>query len=419
MAYRDKTHLLHALAGNDFGRRMVAVQLDASPTTRTWLSGLPVGAALTDIEERTLDQLRPLVHDAAVLAELFRVRFSVPVPKAYDARHINELYSIVSRLPSAHLQQQRIHAITNPDMKGEAAGLWSHHQVQIDEHVHPGDRKDTFHPDSMQGWYTAAQLKSLYGFDEGSLEGRVNSGELEQKHDAGATLFRVKAQSFDLFTQVVLHEVGHAVDAMLGSRTPPVYDFAGWREFSEADFDKWAGEMGGWDTVEARDKKAIRQAWSDASRANTGVDKLVDDNHPARAARYAKAGIVATARAGKKFDHTERVELNGRVFVLRGPNMLYSLDANAAHSAPSVYSLYAPAEYFAESYVEYYRAVDGKPGSAAHKGGSLPTTVKGWFDKNVDTLRYDPTRFLHGASDDGTIKRDTEPEAAEPTRAKR
>jgi hypothetical protein len=239
----------------------------------------------------------------------------------------------------------------------------------------------------------------------------------EQKHDATATLFRVKAQSFDLFTQIVLHEVGHAVDSMLGERTPPVYDFAGWREFSEADFDKWAGEMGGWDAIEARDKKAIQLAWADAARANTGVDKLVDETHPARAARYAKTGIVATARAGKKFDHTERVEHNGRVFVVRAPNLLYSLDANAAHSAPSVYSLYAPPEYFAESYVEYYRAVDGKPGSAARKGGSLPTTVKTWFDKNVDTLRYDPTRFLYGTSDDGTIKTDTEPEAGQPARA--
>jgi hypothetical protein len=65
--------------------------------------------------------------------------------------------------------------------------------------------------------------------------------------------------------------------------------------------------------------------------------------------------------------------------------------------------MYAPMEYFAESYVEYYRGVDGSPGSQANKGGALATPVRQWFDDNVDKLKYDPKRFQGGASEDDPI----------------
>ena len=61
--------------------------------------------------------------------------------------------------------------------------------------------------------------------------------------------------------------------------------------------------------------------------------------------------------------------------------------------APSDYSMYAPEEYFAECYVEYYREVDGTPEGQRKKGGVLPVWIKQWFDQHVDRVRFDPKRM--------------------------
>jgi hypothetical protein len=210
----------------------------------------------------------------------------------------------------------------------------------------------------------------------------------------GMTLYKMKPAKVDLFTQVVLHEIGHSVDSMLGGKTKVVFDHAGWREYNDAGFDAWAAEMGGWDQVTAADKVKIREAWIDATREGKGVHQLVSRDHPALHERYAGVPIVASARDGKAFRRDERVAHNGRVFVAGSyPGTWYSLKADAVPSAPSYFSLHAPQEYFAESYVEYYRQVDGSPGSEKHKGGGLAAPVKQFFDQHVDTLKYDPQRF--------------------------
>jgi hypothetical protein len=74
-------------------------------------------------------------------------------------------------------------------------------------------------------------------------------------------------------------------------------------------------------------------------------------------------------------------------------NNFWSLNAAAVATAPSTYSLKAPAEYFAECYVDYYREVADPDVSKGKKGGNLTQPMKQWFDANVDTLRYDPQRF--------------------------
>jgi len=90
-----------------------------------------------------------------------------------------------------------------------------------------------------------------------------------------------------------------------------------------------------------------------------------------------------------------RVVVDDRVFTANKAYFggFYSLQADAALSSPSDFSLYAPQEYFAECYAEYYREVDGSPGSREKRGGGLPSPVKKWFDEHVDTLKYDPQRF--------------------------
>jgi hypothetical protein len=51
----------------------------------------------------------------------------------------------------------------------------------------------------------------------------------------------------------------------------------------------------------------------------------------------------------------------------------------------------APKEFFAECYAEYYWEFKG-PGTEDKKGGRLPSWIKSWFDKNIDTLKHNPSR---------------------------
>ena len=374
-----------------------------------WLRRLPSGAHLTDDEEVILDRLFPLITTRGATAALIQVRFGMPAPKQYDQATVAQLYRVVSRLPSTHLQQERISRIVQePIHNNEAAGMYrsdgKHGEIEIDDDVAPGRSKDTFHASARNQWMSRAELREVFEFDDKTFDAHVKAHNIEQRQTAKGLEYRMKEVKFDLFTQVVLHEIGHAVDDILGKRTQPVFGFAGWREYSDKDFDKWATELGGWDKVRPADKPRIRDVWIDANRTSGRVKDLVPADHPALAKEYQSAGvgIVQHAIAGKTLRYSEApVEHGGRVcFAPETYNSWYSVDAAAVKSAPSVYSLYAPAEYFAECYVEYYRQVDGSPGAGARKGGGLPGPVKQWFDGHVDTLRYDPARL------DGRAKKD-------------
>jgi hypothetical protein len=240
---------------------------------------------------------------------------------------------------------------------------------------------------------TKNQLQALYGWSDVEILQQVHRGNL--KHLAEADQYELVTKKVEKFTTAVLHEVGHAVDDMLGRRTEPVFGgTAHWHSFSESDFDAWAAEMGGWDKVSADDKRAITEAWLVSLRQSSSVKQLVGPDHPAVAKRYEDVGIVAAARAGKDFDHATPVVVGDRAFIKQPYyGQFYSVSATALATRPSVYSMYAPQEYFAECYVEYYREVDGGPGAAAKKGGALPSSTKDWFDKHVDTLKFDAKRF--------------------------
>jgi hypothetical protein len=116
------------------------------------------------------------------------------------------------------------------------------------------------------------------------------------------------------------------------------------------------------------DQKKIAEAWVDAVRSNTPIHQLVDGDHPAMSSRYSEVGIVASAREKKTFEYQTPVVIGERAFIIQSYyGRFYSVSANAVASKPSDYAMYAPQEYFAECYVEYYREVDGSPNSRAKK----------------------------------------------------
>jgi hypothetical protein len=397
MRFRDPSALLQRLAAHPAACALVADALGrGEPGALAWLLRLPKGAALEAAEEQTLDRMRSRVRNPDALRALFEVRFGIKVPPEYDAAALDALYAIVARLPPGHIQQERIKKIAQQDLGAVGAGVYAQGEgtVIIDDDIHPGASEETRYPEDLQAWRTAAEMQQVYGFDAAALEAQVRAGRVQTEVAAGVTRYRMAEQKMDLFTQVVLHEIGHAVDELLGQRTPPVYDFADWREYNDGAFEAWAAEMGGWERVTPADRAEIRKVWIDAARGKTTVDQLVGPDHPALASRYAGVGIVQSAVDGKAMRYTEPVQHGERMFVVGSyPGTWYSLSARAAQGAPSAYALHAPGEYFAESYVEYYRGVDGTPGSAQRKGGALAAPVKQWFDANVDRIKYDPHRF--------------------------
>lgn len=407
LSFRDPMPILHVLIANPVGRALVTGGLDTNTNgARQWLERVPRGPALDESEARLLDQIRPDLKDPDALRALFLTRFGFPAPADFTTDGVTQLYSTLCRLPKGHVTQERIRGVTHHDLGDEhTAGRWGPgtKEIEIAEQVTAESKAtDTFYAANTQGWLPKDAFKKQYGFDDARFSQLMHEDRIEFRlhvdSSHGDFEYRLKEQNVKLFTQVVLHEVGHAVDEILGKRTQPVFGYGGWKEYDlDGGFEAWATELGGWDSVDAADRKKIKEAFKDAVRAETSVKDLVPADHPALDAKYAKVGLVAQLRAGKTFSNSERIKIGSRVFSANPYyEQLFSLDANAAAVAPSDYSLYAPAEYFAESYVEYYRGVDGSPGSSAKKGGALASPVKSWFDQNVDRVRFNPQRFDSG-----------------------
>jgi hypothetical protein len=338
--------------------------------------------------------MQPFIKDVATLRLLFKVRYGTTAPAGEDATTLASLYKTICRIPRSHLNQERISQFVEKPMG--YAGMWTGTEVELEPGLKPTDTKDdddTFHPTAQR--LTKAHIMRLYGWTELDLGVQVKLGNV--KFYPAADQYEVAAKKVDKFTATVLHEIGHSVDDVLGQRTEAVFgDFAKWKAYAPADFEQWAQEQGGWDKVSPGDQKKIREVWLDAIRSRDQVQNLVDKDHPALAKHYEDAGVgvVASARKNLTYDHTDPVQIGDRGFIVNSYyHQFFSVSARAVDSKPSTYSMYAPQEYFAECYVEFYRGYDGSAATKGHKGGALPQPVKNWFANHVDTLKYDPQRF--------------------------
>jgi hypothetical protein len=394
--YDEVTVLLDLIASRTAALEKVAAQVDhgTGANALIWLNRLPQGAALTDVEVRAIDRMQPFIKNADTLRLLFKIRFGTSAPGTFDEATVRELYRTICRLPRSHLNQERIKQFVERPMA--YAGRWNGEEVELSPSNKPTETKEddeTWHPTAHR--MSKAQIQRLYGWNDLELTTQVKLGNVKLY---GATdQYEVVKDKLDKFASTVLHEIGHSVDDILGQRTEPVFgDYGQWHSFYPADFEQWAQEQGGWDKVSTGDQKKIREAWLDAIRSNESVDRLVDEEHPALAKRYEDAGVgvVASARQKRTYDYSDPVKIGDRAFVVSHYyHQFFSLSARAMDSKPSVYSMFAPAEYFAECYVEFYKDYDGSAATRGKKGGALPQPVKNWFANNVDTLKYDPKRF--------------------------
>ena len=114
---------------------------------------------------------------------------------------------------------------------------------------------------------------------------------------------------------------------------------------------------------------------------------LVPSEHPLKQAKNHNAAIVRGMRGSKRaYEYTEPVEHAGGMFIMNHHyGRFFSYDAKIHNIIPLPYAAFAPEEFFAECYVEYYR-------DEQNKGGNLPTWIKQWFDANVDRIGHGPAK---------------------------
>ncbi len=249
-------------------------------------------------------------------------------------------------------------------------------------------------------WQSKEELAALLGISEDEVEKRVGD-RIEKQEGKGKALYRVKKVAGKEMSQSALHEIGHAVDQMIGGRTELVYGLAGWKKYGEADFDAWVDEMNGWAgaNVEEGDRHEIRDAFRHRMNGNQSIEgpagsmaDMVTKDHPLRKSKNHGSFLVKTAvDSASPFHYRHPTVRGSRMFVMSNYYQHYfSCDPKLIPIAPRPYSLFAPEEFFADCYAEYYREYNGTPDTEDRKGGNLPAWVKVWFDKNVDRIGHDP-----------------------------
>jgi hypothetical protein len=365
-----------------------------------WLGGLPKGAALQPDEETALQRLCAKVTTARAAHRLFRVRFGADITGMYDLEETKRLWGALERVPDAHIEQQSV-SFFDQFVGGGGAGAY----YPEDKHVtlaegldSDAQREYTHSRTDDAATMTEAEAMEALGLDKDGIAAWVAQGRLTVL--SPAPTYRLTMTDVGRkYDATVLHEVGHGVDAMLGSQTELVYGLAGWRVFPEAEFDAWAAELGGWSGVSASDQRDIREAWllwlssTRGDRAAETLRDMVGPSHAAVADRNASVGVVALARQNVALDAGEPGILGDRGVLVSFKNQaFYVMAAKALRAAPTPYALTAPPEWFAECYMVYYRQFDGTPKTADKKGDHLATWIKAWFDTNVDTIGFNPQR---------------------------
>jgi hypothetical protein len=363
--------------------------------THAWLAGLGAGSALSDAEHAAVATLRAATRGARSARALFRLRFGADVTSGYSRQETVALWDMLERLPDAHVDQGAVTAFAEMPQDGDLDGMYSNRKVSLADNLVQQGGADRY---EQRGLLTREQLLRDYQMTEQELEARVERGELVAHQAEGKTVYERVPVASERFAHAVLHEVGHAVDDMLGGHTELVFGLAGWRQFDDGDFDGWARELGGWDAIPARDQARIREAWLTWLSSTTAfdgagapVDALLPSSHPAVDERYASAGVVQLAQ-DRMLWSAPPARGGRRWMVNHRYQELYSVPERAATVAPSHYALSAPGEFFAECYAEYYREVDGTDATRERKGGRLPGWIKDWFDGNVDRVAFNPQR---------------------------
>jgi hypothetical protein len=183
---------------------------------------------------------------------------------------------------------------------------------------------------------------------------------------------------------------------MLGNRTDLVWGQAGWKAYGSGDFDTWAKDMDAWSggTVGESDRAAVKDLFEQRMQSSGAIGGPSNSFKELAPADHAinKPGVKRTVigkavhKGNRPFEYTEPVEHNGRTFIMNHYyGRFFSYDSKIAPTLPLSYAGFAPEEFFAECYTEFYR-------DETNKGGNLPSWIKDWFHKHVDAIGHGPRK---------------------------
>jgi hypothetical protein len=361
---------------------------------------------MSAMEHAGLKKILSHVGNDLTAADLFKARFGSSVGTTYTTAEVMKLWTTLERVPRAHVEQLAVsgfHEHAKNSQPYQGAYSPASRGITIEEGMI--DNQTDSNPvydrtDEVSTKMTRDEVKRAFGLDDKQVDQWVANGRLKRENDTYTVAPKPQPVRF---TGVALHEVGHAVDAMLGSNTELVYKLADWHQFGDADFDVWASELGEWDRVSGEDKKKIRDAWTMWTNSSQGdgrpakeLDKLLGDDsgHPALdTKKYRGVGVIDFAADPDRGHRGAPFIRNGRAFMMNGGNQQrYSVPVSTMHASPSTYSLTAPAEWFAECYMTYYLTYDGTQQTSADKGKLLAPWIKKWFDEHIDKVGHNPAR---------------------------
>lgn len=392
--------LLHAAMAEPATLNAIVKALNVgSRAGEAWCFALPRGKALKAAEKTTLHQLTKGLTNIDAHMALFGARYDFEVSGSMKPETLERVWTLLERVPESHIsdgivkQMQFFDAKTAPNVAGE----YRETTMLVQEGMmdrggqQTGDRSGG--PDAKVLMTKQEAMENL-GLDEKTFQQWVADKRLMQ--DANSGLFRIGYHDeTDVLTSTMLHELGHGIHHMIGNKSELIFDLVGWKAYTEADFDGWASELGGWSGVKPEDQKEIRDVWmmwlssSHGDSARESVGDMVRSDHPAVSKTYAGVGIVDFARKKSMVSRLDPAMFGDRAaFVSHKQQRWYTIGKRGLLSAPSDYALTAPGEYFAECYMQYYRDYDGK--DPATKGGRLAPWIKEWFDNNIDNTTHNP-----------------------------
>lgn len=313
---------------------------------------LPRGTGLPPRYRGYVDQIMHGANDGDAQKKMFVARFGLSLTGDWTVTTPDDLlrlYDELASLPIAHVSNDKLLQIMNRHHAGGGT---------YDE----GNR--------------TANIGAATGTDETFYNGKA--GQYTEKY----------------FDHTVRHEVGHGVDALMGGKTDIVFNQAQWKEYPQSQLDDWLTSMNAWDpsggpAPSAAEKQQIRdliQEYVQAGGATIAgpsqpAMSLAGASHPWR--RFPHVRVVREMdRNTTGLGYKNRYSGGGKVFSI---NYYYKrfmeCSVRAGASAPRDYTMFAPSEWFADMYAEFYRSFDGVDDSKL--GGNCPAWVKQWYLNNV------------------------------------
>jgi hypothetical protein len=204
---------------------------------------------------------------------------------------------------------------------------------------------------------------------------------------------------------VIRHEIAHSVDTALGGLVRSGFSHGLGGFDSGVNFDTWASTMpgGGWSTndgsvITAGERKQIKAAIEAAKQTAGGLELYltVPNSHPINKYWTKEVPVIEAAKpcvaSGKDYWHNPELvrSYNGRRFAINLYYHEYQYYNEQVHaSRVRDYSIFAPAEFFAEVYTVFYEQVGMVPD--AQLGARVPVASwRDWIRNNVHNRGFTP-----------------------------